>query len=55
VAVPPPDAQQPSRARHRVFHWEGVPVAFTKDPFMLHMDTPAARPGTNKVTASKKK
>jgi hypothetical protein len=22
------------------FHWEGVPSAFTKDPFMLTMDTP---------------
>ncbi len=22
------------------FHWEGVPTAFTKDPFMLTMDTP---------------
>jgi len=52
------------------FQWEGVPAAFTKDPFMLTMDTeaakldglkttpcttPAARPGTKKVTASKKK
>ena len=85
MAVPLPDAQKPYLAEITLkldkplggkpepdteFQWEGVPAAFTKDPFMLNMDTetakldglkttscttPAARPGTNKATASKKK
>jgi len=85
VAVPLPDAQKPYQSEITLkldkpmagkpesdgeFQWEGVPAAFTKDPFMLTMDTeaakldglkttpcttPAARPGTKKVTASKKK
>ena len=58
VAVPLPDAQQPLRAEitlkldmpltgkpdlNKEFHWEGVPSAFTKDPFMLTMDTEKAK------------
>jgi len=54
VAVPLPDAQQPLRSEitlkldapltgkpelNAEFHWEGVPSAFSKDPFMLTMDT----------------
>jgi hypothetical protein len=53
VAVPLPDAQQPLHAEitlkldaplagkpelNSEFHWEGIPTAFTKDPFMLTMD-----------------
>ena len=85
VAVPLPDAQKPYRPEITLkldkpmggkpepdteFQWDGVPGAFTKDPFMLTMDTetakldgltttpcttPAARPGTKNVTANKKK
>ena len=85
VAVPLPDAQKlyPAEITLKLdkpmagkpdpdaeFQWEGVPAAFTKDPFMLTMDTetakldglkttpcttPATKPGTQKVTASKKK
>jgi len=58
VAVPLPDTQQTLRAEIRVklnkpltgkpeinqeFHWEGVPSAFTKDPFLLTMDTDPAK------------
>ncbi len=58
VAVPLPDAQQPLRAEitlkldsaltgkpelNQEFHWEGVPSAFSKDPFMLTMDTEKAK------------
>lgn len=58
VAVPLPDAQQPLRPEIRLvldkpltgrpelnqeFHWEGVPAGFTKDPFLLTMDTEAAK------------
>jgi hypothetical protein len=54
VAVPLPDSQQTPRAEillkldkpltgkpelNQEFHWEGVPAAFTKDPFLLTMDT----------------
>lgn len=54
VAVPLPDAQKPLKAEITVkldmpltgkpepnseFHWKGIPSAFTKDPFMLTMDT----------------
>jgi len=54
VAVPLPDSPKPLRAEITLklnlplngepepfgdFHWEGVPSAFTKDPFMLTMDT----------------
>jgi hypothetical protein len=75
VAVPLPDTQQSLRAEIRLvldkpltgkpelnqeFHWEGVPTRFSKDPFLLTMDTDAAKieglkaaPCT--VTASRKK
>lgn len=58
VAVPLPDAAQPLRAEitlkldnaltgkpdlNKEFHWEGVPSAFSKDPFMLTMDTEKAK------------
>jgi hypothetical protein len=58
VAVPLPDAPQPLRAEitlkldtaltgkpdlNKEFHWEGVPSAFSKDPFMLTMDTEKAK------------
>ncbi len=58
VAVPLPDAQQPLRPEitlkldaplngkpelNKEFHWEGVPSAFSKDPFMLTMDTEKAK------------
>ena len=58
VAVPLPDAKQPLQAEitlkldmpltgkpdlNTEFHWEGVPSAFTKDPFMLTMDTEKAK------------
>lgn len=58
VAVPLPDAAQPLRAEitlkldapltgkpelNQEFHWEGVPSAFSKDPFMLTMDTEKAK------------
>jgi hypothetical protein len=58
VAVPLPDAQQSRRPEIRLvldkpltgkaelnqeFHWEGVPTAFTKDPFLLTMDIPSAK------------
>jgi len=58
VAVPLPDAAQPLRGEitlkldaaltgkpdlNKEFHWEGVPSAFTKDPFMLTMDTEKAK------------
>ena len=54
VAVPLPDAQQPLQPEitlkldepltgkpdlNTEFHWKGVPSAFTKEPFMLTMDT----------------
>lgn len=54
VAVPLPDSQQSLRAEIRLkldkpltgkpelnqeFHWQGVPSAFTRDPFLLTMDT----------------
>ena len=42
------------------FHWEGLPTAFTKDPFLLTMDTEVAkleglRTAPCAVTASRKK
>jgi hypothetical protein len=58
VAVPLPDSQQTLRPEIRLrldkpltgkpesnqeFHWEGVPSAFSKDPFLLTMDTQAAK------------
>ena len=58
VAVPLPDAQQSLRPEIRLvldktltgkpelnqeFHWEGVPTAFRKDPFLLTMDTDTAK------------
>ena len=58
VAVPLPDAPQPLRAEitlkldaaltgkpdlNQELHWEGVPSAFSKDPFMLTMDTEKAK------------
>ena len=58
VAVPLPDAPQPLRAEitlkldsaltgkpelNQEFHWEGVPSDFSKDPFMLTMDTEKAK------------
>ena len=54
VAVPAPDSQQTLRPEIRLvldkplagkpelnqeFHWQGVPTAFTKDPFLLTMST----------------
>lgn len=84
VAVPLPDAPQPLRAEitlkldsalngkpelNQQFHWEGVPSDFTKDPFMLTMDTekakidglnttpcapPARRGGARRAAARKK-
>lgn len=75
VGVPQPDAQRPPRPEIRLvldkplsgkpelnqeFHWEGVPTAFTKDPFLLTMDTETAKIEGLKtascvVTASRKK
>lgn len=85
VAVPLPDAQKPLKAEIALkldkplggkpeadteFRWEGVPTAFTKDPFMLTMDTETAkieglksapctsapaRSGAKKGTAKRKK
>jgi hypothetical protein len=58
VAVPLPDIQQSLRPEIRLvlekpltgkpelnqeFHWEGVPTAFTKDPFLLTMDADPAK------------
>jgi hypothetical protein len=58
VAVPLSDSGQTPRAEIRLrlakpltgkpelnqeFHWEGVPSAFTKDPFLLTMDTDPAK------------
>jgi hypothetical protein len=58
VAVPLPDSQQSPRPEIRLvlakplsgkpelnqeFHWEGVPTAFTKDPFLLTMETESAK------------
>jgi hypothetical protein len=58
VAVPLPDTGQSLRPEVRLvldkpltgkpdlnqeFHWEGVPTAFTKDPFLLTMDTESAK------------
>jgi len=58
VAVPLPDAKQPLQAEitlkldmpltgkpdlNTEFHWEGVPSEFTKEPFMLTMDTEKAK------------
>jgi tetratricopeptide (TPR) repeat protein len=58
VAVPLPDAGQTPRPEIKLvldkpltgkpelngeFHWEGVPTAFTKDPFLLTMDTETAK------------
>ena len=58
VAVPLPDAAQPLAAEIRLtldkpltgkpelnqeFHWEGVPSAFTKDPFLLTMTAETAK------------
>ena len=58
VAVPLPDTQQSLRPEIRLkldqplagkaelnqeFHWEGVPTAFTKDPFLLTMEAPSAK------------
>jgi hypothetical protein len=58
IAVPLPDTQQSLRPEIRLvldkplsgkpeldqeFHWEGVPTAFTKDPFLLTMDGEVAK------------
>jgi hypothetical protein len=58
VAVPLPGARQSLQPEIRLvldkplsgqpelnqeFHWEGVPTAFTKDPFLLMMDAEAAK------------
>jgi hypothetical protein len=58
VGVPQPDTQQSLQPeirlvldkpltgkpeRNQEFHWEGVPTAFTKDPFLLTMDTETAK------------
>jgi hypothetical protein len=58
VAVPLPDSPKPLKAEISLkldkplggkpesdteFHWEGVPTAFTKDPFMLTMETETAK------------
>ncbi len=58
VALPLPDAQGPPRAEitlkldkaltgkpeiNTEFQWEGVPTAFSKEPFMLTMDTETAK------------
>jgi hypothetical protein len=58
VAVPLPGTQQSLRPEIRLildkplsgkaelnqeFHWEGVPSAFAKDPFLLTMDIPSAK------------
>ena len=58
VALPLPDAQGPPRAEitlkldkaltgkpeaNTEFQWEGVPAAFSKEPFMLTMDTESAK------------
>jgi len=58
VAVPLPDAQQHLQPEIRLvldkplmgkpelnqeFHWEGVPMAFTKDPFLLTMEAVTAK------------
>jgi hypothetical protein len=58
VAVPLPDTQQSLRPEIKLvldkplsgkpelnqeFHWEGVPTAFAKDPFLLTMDAEAAK------------
>ena len=58
VAVPLPDAPKPLQAEITLkldkplggkpefgaeFHWEGVPTAFAKDPFMLTMDTESGK------------
>lgn len=85
VAVPSPETERPLKAEitlkldkplagqpevDKEFRWEGVPTAFTKEPFMLTMDieaikisgltispcTPApARSGARNSTASRKK
>ena len=85
MAVPLPDAAKPLKAEITLkldkplpgkpevdseFQWEGVPSAFTKDPFMLTMDTEIgkiqglkttpctaapARSGAKKGTTTKKK
>jgi hypothetical protein len=85
VAVPLPDAPKPLKAEISLkldkplggkpeadteFRWEGVPTAFTKDPFLLTMETESAkieglktepcttapaRPGAKKGTANGKK
>jgi hypothetical protein len=58
VAVPAPDASEPlqpeitlkldkplagSPGLNQEFHWEGLPTAFTKSPFMLTMDAEVAK------------
>jgi hypothetical protein len=56
VAVPLPDSKPQPEIKLKLdkpltgkpelnqeFHWEGVPTAFTKDPFLLTMDTEAAK------------
>jgi len=65
VAVPLPDAQQPLHAEitlkldepltgkpdlNTEFRWQGVPSAFTPDPFMLTMDVEKAKIDGLKVT-----
>ncbi len=66
VAVPLPDSQQSPMAEIRLtldkpltgkpelnqeFHWEGVPSAFSKDPFLLTMTTEGAKIEGLKITA----
>ena len=75
VAVPLPDTQQTLRPEIKLvldkplsgkpelnqeFHWEGVPTAFTKDPFLLTMSADPAKieglkAGACPVTTSRKK
>jgi len=58
VAVPLPDTEQTPRPEIKLvldkplagkpelrqeFHWEGIPTAFTKDPFLLTMSTETAK------------
>jgi hypothetical protein len=66
VTVPMPDAQKSSRAEialkldsavagriepNQEFQWKGVPSAFSKDPFMLTMDTEKAHIQGLRVTS----
>jgi hypothetical protein len=65
VAVPTPDAQKPLKAEivlkldrplggmpapDAEFHWEGIPSAFSRDPFLLTMDTESYKISGLKMT-----